>query len=107
MPTVQGRTFFCAEENRNPSKEIPEVCMYQCRMCKDKEMKMAKEQPLYLLIVTFNDGKPQHLQLSNDKENLISRAKSLLEKDSTAQYTFIHKPILKIERSDFKITIFD
>jgi hypothetical protein len=78
-------------------------------MCerKEQEMKMAKEQPLFVMIITFNDRKPQFITHSNTEEALVEEATNRLREDSSVSHTYIYKPISKIERSEIKITRFD
>lgn len=81
-------------------------CSHQCYMCKDKEMKMAEEQPMYVMIITFNDRKPEYIIYSNTEETLVDKSTNLLRDDSTVQYIRIYKPLSKIQRAEYSITLY-
>lgn len=88
-------------------------------MCKDKErelalqattareMKMAKEQPLFLLVAYFNDGRIPHMERSNDTNILLKYGRNLLTKDSKAASFLIYKPMSRTQRAEFSTDMFD
>lgn len=94
-------------------------CFHQCYMCKDKErelalqattareMKMAKEQPLFLLVAYFNDGRIPHMERSNDTNILLKYGRNLLTKDSKAASFLIYKPMSRTQRAEFSTDMFD
>lgn len=67
---------------------------------------MAEEQPMYVMIITFNDRKPEYIIYSNTEETLVDKSTNLLRDDSTVQYIKIYKPLSKIQRAEYSITLY-
>lgn len=95
MPT-EHHSFFCAQDF-NPYIR----CTVQCGMCKDKEMKMAKEQPLFLLVAYFNDGRIPFMERSIILEGLQKFGENLLRNDSKCLSVVLYKPVSRTERAEF------
>lgn len=96
MPTEQVK-FFCAHP------QLMGECFNQCSMCerKERELKMAKEQPLFLLVAFFKEGRNPLMERSTSLEDLQKFGENLLRNDSKCLSFICYKPISRTERAEF------